>query len=144
MTIILDDGRGCGKTTLSVDVILPLLETYYHREGVLRRAPTNKAARLVGRRTVHSSQGLNPETSLRTAALSLDAQARKKLAHIHEDAGALYIDEWSQLRGEMNHAASLRTTYARETKFRLNRNIYWQPKERYGPPVSATASLIAL
>ena len=42
MTIIMDGGGGCGKTTLATEVILPLLETYYHPEGVLRRAPSNK------------------------------------------------------------------------------------------------------
>ena len=58
MTIITDGGDGCGKTTLAVEVILPLLEAYYRPEGVLRRAPSNKPARLIGGRTMHSGQGL--------------------------------------------------------------------------------------
>ena len=40
----------------------------------------------------------------------------------HEEAGVVYIDESSQLQAEMNHAASLRATYARETKYGLTRN----------------------
>ena len=109
MTIIMDGGGGCGKTTLATEVILPLLETYYHPEGVLRRAPSNKPARIIGGRTMHSGQGLTPENSMRTAALALNPQSRQKLNLTHEDAGVLYIDESSQLQGELNHAASLRT-----------------------------------
>ena len=41
MTILTDGGGGCGKTILAVEIILPLLEAYYHPEGVLRRAPSN-------------------------------------------------------------------------------------------------------
>ena len=58
-----DGGGGCGKTTLAADVVLPLLEAYYHPGGVLRRAPSNKPARLIGGRTMHSGQGLIPETT---------------------------------------------------------------------------------
>ena len=93
MTIITDGGGGCGKTTLAVEVILPLLEAYYGPEGVLRRAPSNKPARLIGGRTMHSGQGLTPENSMRTASLALNAQSQQKLSITHADAGALYIDE---------------------------------------------------
>ena len=132
MTILTDGGGGCGKTTLAVEVILPLLEAYYHPEGVFRRAPSNKPARLIGGRTMHSGQGLTPENSMRTASLALNPQSRQKLPMTHTDAGVLYIDESSQLQGELNHAASLRTTYARESQYGLNRNNYSGPRERYG------------
>ena len=122
MTIVTDGGGGCGKTTLAVEVILPLLEAYFHPEGVLRRAPHSTHARLIGGRTMHSGQGLTPENCLRTTSLALNAQAQQKLSITHADAGVLYIDESSQLQGELNHAASLRTTYARESKYGLNRN----------------------
>ena len=157
MTIIMDGGGGCGKTTLATEVILPLLETYYHPEGVLRRAPSNKPARIIGGRTMHSGQGLTPENSMRTAALALNPQSRQKLNLTHADAGVLYIDESSQLQGELNHAGALRTTYARESKYKLNRNIYSSPAERFGriafliysqdhlqlPPVPASSSMLA-
>ena len=147
MTILTDGGGGCGKTTLAVEVILPLLEAYYHPEGVLRRAPSNKPARLIGGRTIHSGQGLTPESSMRTASLALNAQSRQKLSFTHEDAGVLYIDESSQLQGELNHAGSLRTTYAREAKYGLDRNsstpeirANCYPLVLTGPPAAATSA----
>jgi hypothetical protein len=69
---------------------------------------------------------------MRTAALALNAQSQHKLSITHADAGALYIDESSMLQAELNHAAALRTTYARESKYGLNRNSYSGPRERYG------------
>ena len=97
ITIILDGGGGCGKTTLAVDVLFPLMETFFGTHGVVRRAPNNKLARLIGGRTMHSSQGLTPRDSLRTRDLAIKAQARMKLTKTHINAGALYIDEYSQL-----------------------------------------------
>jgi hypothetical protein len=157
MTILTDGGGGCGKTTLAVEVILPLLEAYYHPEGVLRRAPSNKPARLIGGRTIHSGQGLTPENSMRTASLALNAQSRQKLSFTHESAGVMYFDESSQLQGELNHAASLRTTYTRIAKYGLDPNSYSGPRERYGriailwysqdhlqlPPVPESSSMLA-
>ena len=69
----------------------------------------------------------------------------------------MHLDEYSQLQGELNNAAALRTTYAREAKFNLNRNSYHAPQERYGrlamvtyggdhlqlPPVPASSSVLA-
>ena len=95
MPIILDGGGGCGKTTLALDVLLPLQEAFFGQHGVLRRAPSNKPARLVGGRTMHASQGLTAESSLRTPALALNAQSRQKLSLTHIEAGAYYIDEYS-------------------------------------------------
>ena len=132
MTILTDGGGCCGKTTLAVEVISLLLESYYHPEGVLRRAPSNKPARLICGRTMHSGQGLTPENSLRTSSLALNAQCQQKLSITHADAGVLYIDESSQLQGELNHAASLRTIYARENQYGFNRNSYSDPREGYG------------
>ena len=59
--------------------------------------------------------------------------------------------------GELNHAASLRTTYAREAQYGLNRSSYSAPCERYGriailwysqdhlqlPPVPESSSMLA-
>ena len=157
MTILTDGGGGCGKTTLAVEVILPLLEAYYQPEGVLRRAPCNKPARLIGGRTIHSGQGLTPENSMRTASLALNPQSRQKLSITHADAGVLYIDESSQLQAELNHAAAIRTTYSRESKYNLNRSSYSGPRERFGrmailwysqdhlqlPPVPESSSMLA-
>ena len=47
-------------------------------------------------------------------------------------AGAVIHDEHSMLAGAMSHAANLIATYARETNFRLRREDYALPRERYG------------
>ena len=61
------------------------------------------------------------------------------------------------IAGSMNHAASLLFTYARELTYRLRREDYAQPRERYGrvailawagnhlqlPPVPKKNSLLA-
>ena len=132
MTIILDGGGGCGKTTLAVDILLPLLEAFFGSHGVLRRAPSNKPARLIGGRTIHSGQGLTPRDSLKTHDLALKAQARLKMTKTHAESGALWIDERSQLQSEMNNASALRTTYAREDAYNLDKSVYYKPMERYG------------
>ena len=125
MTIILDGGGGCGKTTLALDVLLPLQEAFFGQHGVLRRAPSNKPARLLGGRTMHSSQGLTAESSLRTPALALNAQSRQKLSLTHIEAGAYYIDEYSQLKADLNNAAAVRTTDARKSTYQLDMNAYY-------------------
>ena len=73
---------------------------------------------------MHSSQGLTPQDSLKTHNLALKTQARQKLARTHTEAGVLYIDEYSQLLSELNNAAALRTTYARENAYGLDKSIY--------------------
>jgi hypothetical protein len=87
----------------------------------------------------------------------LNAQSRQKLAKTHVDAGALYIDEYSMLQSEMNNAAALRTTYARENTHALDKSLYHTPRERFGcmailgysgdhlqlPPVPESSSLLA-
>ena len=100
---------------------------------------------------------MTPDNSMRTAALALNPQTRQKLSVTTEPAGAMHIDEYSQLQGELNNAGALRTTYARERRHGLNRNVYSEPLERWGriailsysgdrlqlPPVPATSSMLA-
>ena len=57
------------------------------------------------------------------------AQNRQKLIVTHVDAGALFLDEYQQLHGELNHAGALRTTYAREAKYGLSIEVYYKPLE---------------
>ena len=153
---VLDGGGGCGKTDLLINVIVPLFQVFFGPHGVLKKAPSNKPARLIGGTTIHSSQGLSPENSLRTQSLALNAQTRQKMARTVLDAGAVVIDESSQLQGELNHADALRTTYARQHTYGLNPLDYWKPMERYGriamleywgdhlqlPPVPARSSML--
>ena len=83
MAILTDGGGGCGKTTSAVEIMLPLREAYFHPEGVLRRAPSNKPARPIGGRTMRSGQGMTPENSMRTASLALNARSKQKLSITH-------------------------------------------------------------
>ena len=156
-TAIFDGGGGCGKTELLIKVMVPLFQVFFGPRGVLKKAPSNKPARLIGGTTIHSSQGLTPENSLRTHSLALNVQTRQKMVCTVLNAGAMAIDECSQLQGELNHADALRTTYARQYKYRLNPLDYWKPTERHGriavltywgdhlqlPPVPASSSMLA-
>ena len=106
---------------------------------------------------MHSGLGLTVDSSLRTHALALNAQTQKKLALTHVNAGAYHIDEYSQLRAELNNAAAVRTTHARREQHALDIKVYYRPQERYGristltysgdhlqlPPVPATSSVLA-
>ena len=126
-----DDG-GCGKTMLINYFIVPLCRAFFGEAGVVLAAPSNKAARGIGAKTVHSLLGFTPTHSLRTAALALTTQKRIKVERTFLPAGAVVHDESSMLAGILNHAASLLATYARESKFRLRRENYAMPRERYG------------
>ena len=130
--MIIDGGGGCGKTMLINNFIVPLCKAFFNQQGVVLSAPSNKAARGIHAKTLHSLLGFTPESSLRTAALALSSQKRVKLERTFLQAGVMLHDEHSMLAGKMNHAASLVTTYARETKFRLRREDYALPRERYG------------
>ena len=155
--IIVDGGGGCGKTMLINHFLVPLCRAFFGTRGVVLAAPSNKAARGIGAKTVHSLLGFTPAHSLRTAALALTTQKRVKLECTFLPAGAMLHDESSMLAGSMNHAASLVATYAREYKFRLRRENYAMPRERYGgipvlgffgdhlqlPPVPKANSMLA-
>ena len=132
MTIIIDGGGGCGKTTLARGILFPLREAFFGTHGVLRRGLSNKPARLIRGRTIHSGQGLAPQDSLRMHKLALKTQARQKLGRTRLEAVVIYIDEYSQLQCELNNACALRTTRAREQTYGLNESQYYTPQERYG------------
>ena len=92
--------------------LVPLCRAFFGNTGVVLAAPSNKAARGIGAKTLHSLLGFTPENSLRTAALALTTQRRVKLERTFLPAGAMLHDEHSMLAGAMNHAASLLATYA--------------------------------
>jgi hypothetical protein len=137
--------------------LVPLCRVFFGNTGVVLAAPSNKAARGIGAKTLHSLLGFTPENSLRTAALGLTTQKRVKLERTFLPAGAMLHDEHSMLPGAMNHAASLLAAYARESQFCLRRQDYALPRERYGrmpllgyfgdhlqlPPVPKKNSLLA-
>ena len=155
--ILVDGGGGCGKTMLINHFLVPLLQCFFGRAGVVKAAPSNKAARGIGAKTMHSLLGFTPDISLRTSALALTTQKRVKLERTFLPAGAMLHDESSMLAGALNHAGSLLATYARESKFRLRREDYALPGQRYGripflgyfgdhlqlPPVPKANSMLA-
>ena len=105
--MIIDGGGGCGKTMLVNNFIVPLCRAFFDQQGVVLGAPSNRAARGIQAKTVHSLLGFTPESSLRTAALALSSQKRVKLERTFLQAGVMLHDEHSMLAGNMNHAASL-------------------------------------
>ena len=150
-------GGGCGKSRLIVRVLTPLFEAFYGPAGCVRLAPSNKAARLIGGRTMHAAQGLTPASSLRTAALRLTGMARKKVEQVMIPAGAVVCDEFSQIQSPMLHATALRSTYARASHYSLNVGDYTNQTELFGrigilaifgdhlqlPPVPKSVGLLA-
>ena len=94
---------------------------------------------------------------MRTDALAWNAQTRPKLTVTHVHAGALHVDENSQLQSEFDHVGALRTTYARDARYGLSKDVYYKPLERWGrlpvvvyssdhlqlPPVPATSRMLA-
>ena len=124
-------GGGCGKSTLLMKVLTPLFETFFG--SMVRGAPSNKAARGVHGRTVHTLASLKPSDSLRAYALSLGKHdARKKLEAIFAPVGAVALDEFSQLPAALLHALALRAMYARSTIFGLDIHTYAEQKNLFG------------
>ena len=101
--------------------------------------------------------GMTPLHSLRAADIRVTNAARKKVKAIHEPAGALLIDEFSQLQARMLHANNLFWSVARHSKYNLDLQDYALPRETAGrvskyvlsgdhlqlPPVPASQSLLA-
>ena len=84
-----------------------------------------KPARLIEGRAMHFGQGLPQKDTMGGTSLAFNTQSQGKHWITHADGGVVYIDECSQLQGMLHHhAVSLRTTYASESKYGLNREIY--------------------
>ena len=158
LRIVVLGGGGCGKTLMLTTVLFPLFILCFGDRGVLRCAPSNKAARHLGGKTVHSLKGLRASASLRTAQLRFKSDAeRRKMEATHTEAGVECYDECSQIQGALLHAGFLRSTYARAARYRLRVGDYALPAEVAGrisilmmlgdplqlPPVPITSSLFA-
>jgi hypothetical protein len=155
--VLLVGGGGCGKTKIINEVLTPLLQAFFGPAGCLKEAPSNKAARLLGGRTIHAANGLCPSDSLRTVHLKLRGDARKKMEKLMIPLGAKVIDEFSQLQAKLFHADALRTTYARAAPYNLMVGDYSSPSQIFGrmpvvilsgdelqlPPIPPTTSLLA-
>ena len=157
--LIIVGGGGCGKTTLIKKVLQPLFDLYFGSRGTVLQAQSNKAARVIGGKTIHSSAGLLAHSSLRTSSLSLQqgSAQQKKLEAIHVPAGAEVFDEWSQIPAALFHAHMFRIMDARRTQYKLRQSDYHTPDNICGrisvlllagdhlqlPPVPKTTSLLA-
>ena len=158
MHIICLGGGGCGKTLMLNTVLFPLFDILFGPRAVPKAAPSNKAARLLNGKTIHSLKGLRASSSLRTAQLRFASHAeRRKMEATHVEAGVECYDECSQIQASLLHAAFLRSTYARAARYKLRLGDYALPSEIAGrisvliavgdplqlPPIPITSSLFA-
>ena len=156
--IIYVGSGGCGKSLLINQIFTPLLTTYFGADGLVKQAPSNKAARLIGGRTIHVSTALLATASLRTANLKPHGSALKKLQIINIPAGAQFFDEFSQTPGNLFHGSCLRASYARKDAYNLTLNDYATLQNLWGavpilalfgdhlqlPPIPQTSSLFSI
>ena len=96
------------------------------------QAPSNKAARQIHGKTMHSANKLRVDSSLRTVHLRLTSSTRKSLELSTVPLGAMILDEFSQCIGQMLHADSLRKTYGRQSAYDLELHRYAEPRETWG------------
>ena len=76
--VLLVGGGGCGKTTIVLKVVKPLLMIYFGPTGVQLAAPSSNAARLINGKTVHNLVGLRKGDSLKTYDLNLSRHRDRK------------------------------------------------------------------
>ena len=155
--LLLVGGGGCGKTRIFNKVLAPLLQTFYGPEGVMKEASSNKAARLLQGKTVHTANKLQGNCSLRTVHLRLNEKRGRVLGAIYGKTGAKIIDEFSQLSAKLFHADAFITSIARAPIFNLRPERYAMPEHTWGampvfvmggdelqlPPVPMESSLLA-
>ena len=140
-------------------VLKPLMEIFFPEDGgCVLAAPSNKAARLIGGKTLHNLGSFSVSDSLKIFAIKFSSHAqRKKVDAAIGRAGALFIDEWSQMQSILFHAVSLRATYARMDTYQLQLGDYTKTENLFGkvavlllagdhlqlPPVPKSSSLLA-
>ena len=153
--LLLVGGGGCGKTRIIQKVLTLLFRAFY--KNVVKVAPSNKAARLIKGKTMHTASKLVGGGSLKMSALRVNEERRKALACIYSDAGALILDEFSQTQAQLYHALALLTTYGRTDRLQLDPARYALETETFRripyvvtagdelqlPCVPFTASLLA-
>ncbi|CAK9022774.1 unnamed protein product [Durusdinium trenchii] len=154
---LLVGGGGCGKTRIINMVLRPLFEAVFGDGSMQALAPSNKAARQIHGRTMHSANKLRKDSSLRTVHLRVSAETRKALECNTVPLAAIVIDEFSQCIGQMLHADALRKSYGRQRALGLELHRYAELDESWGrmpvvvisgdelqlPPVPFSHSLLA-
>lgn len=138
-------------------VLRPLFEAVFGDGSMQAQAPSNKAARQIHGRTMHSANKLRKDSSLRTVHLRVSAETRKALECNTVPLAAIVIDEFSQCIGQMLHADALRKSYGRQRALGLELHRYAELDESWGrmpvvvisgdelqlPPVPFSHSLLA-
>ena len=147
---------GCGKTRIMNLVLTALFTEYYGPRGVVKAAPSNKAARGILGKTLHAAGKIGCG-AMNIQSLSCDEKARAALASLWVPCGALIIDEAPQGAAAVYHALALRSTYGRAAAHGLDIAQYAEPATTFGampiviecgdelqlPPVPSTAGLFA-
>ena len=135
----------------------PFFEAFYDGDGVMKEASSNKAARLLRGKTVHTANKLQGGASLRTVNSRLCGKRGRVLGTIYGRTGAKIIDELSQLSAKLFHADAFITAMARAPIFRVRPELYAAREHTWGdlpifirggdelqlPPVPMEASLLA-
>ena len=110
--LLLVGGGGAGKSRIINRVLTPVLEAYYGPAGVMKEAPSNKAARLIKGSTLHAANGLFGNSSLLTPHLRLKPRAKRYVRQMGR-LGAKIFDEFSQINSRLFHADAYMTSVAR-------------------------------
>ena len=156
LRMLLLGGGGCGKTRIVNLVLTALFAEFWGDRGVVKAAPSNKAARGILGKTLHAAAKLGG-SALDVKSLSCAQKTRTALAHLWAPCGAVVIDEAPQGAAALYHALALRCTYGRLAAHNLDVADYAEPAGSFGampvvvecgdelqlPPVPPSAGLFA-
>ena len=156
LRMLLLGGGGCGKTRIINLVLTALFFTFWGPRGCVKTAPSNKAARGILGKTLHTAGKLRGG-SLKMMHLLCSQAVRSALAYLWGPCGALIIDEAPQGAAALYHAVALRSTYGRDIAHSLEVADYAEPSQSFGampvvvecgdelqlPPVPASSGLFA-
>ena len=110
--LVLIGGGGAGKSTIINRVLTPSLEGYYGRRGLMKEAPSNKAARGINGQTLHIANDLFGNSSLLTPHLRRIPRRKLYLRRVCRLAAKIF-DEFSQINSRLFHADAYCTAVAR-------------------------------
>ena len=113
-------------------LVLTALNTeYWGPRGVVKAAPSNKAARGILGKTLHAAAKLGTRP-MDIKSLSCAQTTNAALASHWAPAGTLVIDEAPQGAAALYHALTLRSTYGRAAAHRLDIAEYAEPATTFG------------
>ena len=156
LRMLLLGGGGCGKTRIVNLVLTALFVEFWGPRGLVKAAPSNKAARGIKGKTLHAAAKLS-NNPLDIKSLTCVQKVQGALACLWAPCGALIIDEAPQGAAALYHALALRSTYGRAAAHHLDISDYAEPGMSFGampvvvecgdelqlPPVPPSAGLFA-